>query len=302
MPSSREIRRRIKSTQNIAKITKAMELVAAAKMRKAQAAAIASRPYAQLSGELIRRLATKADLLEYPLIKRVVTPPSSPPKIGGDRGGMIPRTLLILITSDKGLAGALNSNVINKALNVIKSEGAEKIDLITIGKKGSDSARRMKLNVIAAFDGKDKNISILDARPIAEIAIADYLALKYEKVFAVYTDFVSTLVQKPNMIQLLPFADDGSQITDHGLEYLFEPSPIEVLERLIGSTVEFAIYQCLVEAVASEHSARMVAMKNANDAAGDLIDDLTLSYNQARQAGITKELSEISAAKLAMEG
>lgn len=289
MSNQREIFRRIKATQNIAKITKAMELVAAAKMRKAQGQAISSRPYAQLSGALLKELAAKSDLLEHPLIKRVLP-----------AGRMASsKVLIVLITSDRGLAGALNTNIVNKALGIVKSEGAEKIDLITVGKKGADAARRMKLNVIAAFDSKDKNVSIFDARPIAEIAMQDYLNLKYEKVFVVYSDFVSILVQKPNMLQLLPFTMDE---TSEKTEYVFEPSPVDVLERLINNTIEFSIFQCLVEAVASEHSARMVAMKNANDAADELMEDLTLSYNQARQAGITRELSEISAAKLAMEG
>ncbi len=289
MANSREITRRIKSTQNIAKITKAMELVAAAKMRKAQAQAVSSRPYATLSGALLKRLALMADQLEHPLIKRVLPQGKS----------IIQKVLIVLITSDRGLAGALNANVINKALEIVRLEGAERVDLITAGKKGADLARRLKLNVIAAFDGKDKNISLLDAKPIAEIAIADYLAFKYEKVFVIYTDFISTLVQKPNMLQILPFSSEGEANGDN--EYLFEPNPLLVLERLIKNTIQFAIYQCLVEATASEHSARMMAMRNANDAASDLIEDLTLSGNLARQAGITKELSEISAAKLAME-
>ena len=308
MPSSKEIRRRIKSVKNIAQITKAMELVAAAKMRKAQSQAISSRPYAQLSGALLKKLAAKSDLLSHPLIKRVMPEGKSM---------LAEKVLIVLITSDRGLAGALNTNVINKALNLISdvarpfmgeknadksaSYNSELFDIITVGKKGANAARRNKLSIIAAFDGKDKGISILDAKPIAEIVIADYLAFKYEKVFIVYTDFISTLVQKPNILQILPFSSNGSLITDHGSDIVFEPDPDEVLERLITSTIEFAVYQCMVEAVASEHSARMLAMRNANDAAGELIDDLTLSGNLARQAGITRELSEISAAKLAME-
>lgn len=289
MANSREIFRRIKSTKNIAKITKAMELVSAAKMRKAQLQAVSSRPYAVLSGALLKRLAAKSEQLEHPLIKRVLPGRKIQPG----------KVLLILITSNRGLAGSLNTNVIGRALDLVKSEGAENIDLIAVGKKGIDLARRMKFNIVAVFEGKEKNVSVRDAQPIAEIAIADYLRYKYDKVFAVYTDFISTLLQKPNILQILPFSvveeSDGS-------EYVFEPSPIQVLERLITNTIEFAIYQCLVEATASEHSARMMAMRNANDAASDLIEDLTLSGNQARQAGITKELSEISAAKLAMEG
>ncbi|OGE80419.1 MAG: ATP synthase F1 subunit gamma [Candidatus Doudnabacteria bacterium RIFCSPHIGHO2_01_FULL_45_18] len=289
--NTREIKRRIKSVTNIGQITKAMELVSAAEMRKAQAAATASRPYATLSSELIRSLAQKADLSSQPLINRVLPD-----------GGKLPvqKVLVILISSDKGLAGAFNTNVISKAVSVVRAEGAEKIDFITVGKKGTDAAHRLKYNIVATFPGKDKNFALTDAQPIAQIAMQDYLAFKYEKVFIVYTDFVSTLVQRPNMLQLLPFIHSQDSISND--EFLFEPSPDAVLDILISHTIQFAIYQTLVEASASEHSARMVAMRNANEAAGDLISELSLSYNQARQAGITRELSEISAAKLAMEG
>ncbi|HEV8601635.1 MAG TPA: ATP synthase F1 subunit gamma [Patescibacteria group bacterium] len=288
--STRDIRRRIKSVKNIAQITKAMELVSAAKMRKAQSQATSSRPYAVLSSNLLKNLAGKTNLPKHPLIQRVLPEGEKMP---------VQKILAIIITSDKGLAGALNSNVISKALRIIKEEGKEKFDVITVGRKGLDAARRMKLNIAATFEAKDKNVSVLDAKPIAQIATTDYLAFKYEKVFIVYTDFISTLVQKANILQILPFAQalDANEKDD----YLFEPDADEVLENLVYRTIEFAIYQCLVEAVASEHSARMVAMRNANDAASDLIEDLTLSANQARQAGITKELSEISAAKIAME-
>lgn len=289
--SSREIRRRIKSVKSISQITKAMELVAAAKMRKAQSQTKASRPYAQLSAALIKNLSKRTDYINHPLLSRVLPE-------GKDKDAQ--KILAVIVTSDKGLAGALNTNLISKAAELLKSEGQEKFDVITVGKKGADTARRMKLNIVAAFDGKDKDISITDAKPIAEIAMKDFIEFKYEKVFVIYTDFISTLVQKPNVLQILPFVPEENE-TKTG-EYLFEPGPVQVLDKLVANTIEFIIYQSLVEASASEHSARMVAMRNANTAAGDLIDDLSLTYNTARQAGITKELSEISAAKLAMEG
>ncbi|MBI3952851.1 MAG: ATP synthase F1 subunit gamma [Candidatus Doudnabacteria bacterium] len=288
----REIRRRIKSVKNIAQITKAMELTSAAKMRKAQAVAISSRAYSIQTGELLRRLVGRTSY-KHQLIERVLPEDKGYPRPEGN-----PRILVILITSDRGLAGAFNSNVINKALSMLRDEGKEKFDLITVGKKGADAARRFGYSVIAAYSAKDKNVSINDARPITELAVADFLNFKYEKVFVVFSDFVSTLVQKANIIQLLPFAD----IPKNGNgEVLIEPGPDDVFENLVRKTIEFTVYQTLVETIASEHSARMVAMRNANEAAGELIENLTLSYNQARQAGITRELSEISAAKLAME-
>ena len=288
MPNSKEIIRRIKSTKNIAKITKAMELVSAAKMRRAQAQATSSRPYARLSAELLQDMMTRAGH-DNPLINRVI-----PDGVTASN-----RILMILITSNKGLTGSLNTNITNKAVELLRQEGAERFDFITIGKKGADTVRRLNHQVIAAFESKDKNLSILDARPIAEIAVKDFLEFKYEKVFLVYSDFVSTLVQKPNITQLLPFVSKELATKE---DYLIEPDADSVLDDLIGRTIDFVVYQALVESVASEHSARMVAMRNANDAAGELIDDLTLSYNQARQANITRELAEISAAKLAMEG
>ena len=287
--SGKEIKRRIKSVKNIAQITKAMELVSAAKMRKSQAQAQASRPYAQLSGELLKHLTAKLGITAHPLIQRVLPEDNHKPA---------EKTLVILMSSDRGLAGALNTNVINKALSLLKHESKEKFDLITIGKKGSDAARRFGYNIVATFDGKDKNTTITDIYPVSHIVVNDYLDFKYEKVFIVYTDFVSTLVQKPSIVQLLPFEVASKEIHD---DFVFEPGPGEVLGRLVYRVLQFTIYQALVEAVASEHSARMVAMRNANESAQDLINELTLSYNQARQASITKELAEISAAKLAME-
>lgn len=290
--STREIRRRIKSVKNIGQITKAMELVSASKMRKAQIAASSSRPYSQLTSDLLKNLREKTSIKNHPILQRIM-PEYSQVQLQH-------KALVVLITSDKGLAGALNSNVIAKALTVIKNEGAGRVDFVAIGKKGVDALRRTGQNIIAAFPGKDRAISIFDAKPITQIAVNDYLNFTYDKVYVVYTDFISTLVQKPNILQILPLVESGA--AKNLDEYEFEPTADKVLENLIYRYLEFAVFQCLQEAVASEHSARMVAMRNANQSASDLIDDLTLSANQARQAGITRELSEISAAKIAMEG
>lgn len=289
--SSREIRRRIKSVKNIRQITKAMELVAAAKMRRAQSSASASRPYSQLTSELLQNLSDKISHKSHPLLLRIlpedvkVTPQH--------------KNLMILVSSDRGLAGSLNTNLLNTAMKLLKEEGSEKFEFITVGKKGTDAVRRMNLNLLAVFPGKDKGLSILDARPIAKIAIEEFLKFKYDKIFVVYTDFISTLVQKPNLMQILPLARIPKD--EHDERFTFEPNPDKVIEKLIRRTIEFQIFQSMLEAVASEHSARMVAMRNANQSAADLIEDLTLSANQARQAGITRELSEITAAKIAME-
>lgn len=291
--NSRDIKRRIKSVKNIGQITKAMELVSAAKMRKAQTSTLASRPYAELSSNLLRGLMNKIDSSKFPLINRILPEGQ---KI------VAQKVLIILMTSDRGLAGAFNTNVLNKALEIVKQDGAKEYDFITVGKKGADATRRTQQNIIAVFPAKDRNVTILDAKPVAEIAITDFLSYKYEKVFVVYADFISTLVQKPNLLQILPFSSETNGKTENfDDQFIFEPDPNQVLDGLISKIIEFSIFQAMQETAASEHSARMVAMRNANDAAKDLIDDLSLSYNQARQSGITRELSEISAAKLAME-
>jgi F-type H+-transporting ATPase subunit gamma len=288
MENSKEIRRRIKSVKNIGQITKAMELVSAAKMRKAQTQALSSRPYATLSSALLENLVPKVDKSLHPLLQKVLPEGEVPSD----------RVLIILISSDRGLAGALNANVINEALKVMRDEGASKIDFITIGRKANDAIRSFGLKQIANFPLKGKDINIFDAKPITEMAVEEFMANHYEKVFVVYTHFISTLNQTASITQILPISKEG--IADKE-DFVFEPSPDEVIENLIHHTIEFKVYQTLVEAAASEHSARMVAMRNANEAATDLMDDLQLTYNQARQAGITRELSEISAAKLAME-
>lgn len=288
--SSREIRRRIKSVKNIGQITKAMELVSAAKMRKSQTTALASRPYANLTKELLSGLLFKIHPDKHPLFKKAV-----------DNNGKNTshKNLAILITSDRGLAGAFNTNLVNKAIEYISLDKSEEYDFIAIGKKGADALKRFNQNIIAFFKTFDKQVTMNDIRPISTIAMDEFLSGVYKKVVVVYPDFISTLVQKPNIYQVLPFQYDTPKAFDE--DFLFEPSPEAVLANLVENSIEFTIYQCVVEAAASEHSARMVAMRNANDAASDLMDELTLTYNQARQAGITKELSEISAAKLAME-
>ena len=282
--STREIRRRIRSIKNIGQITKAMELVSAAKMRRAQAQALASRTYARLTSELLRNLMAKVEDFEHPLLK----------KVKGDDFSK----LIILITSDRGLAGALNTNVINAALRKSEEFGKERVDFLTVGKKSADAVKRFKMNIVAAFPSRDKNVTILDARAISEIAVKDYLSGRYDGVYIVYSEFISTLSQRPNVLQLLPLIPSAEADRE---EYIFEPNISKILDKLLYRGIEFALYQTLVESVASEHSARMVAMRNANEASRDLVSELELTYNQARQSGITRELAEISAAKLAME-
>lgn len=300
MPNTRDIRRRIKSVKSTSQITKAMELVAAAKMRRAQQQALATRTYAKLAWELVQNLSDKTDSRVHRLLRR-------PAKIKS--------MAIVLITSNRGLIGNFNNVVTNTALNLAKGDqAAEMIHFITLGKKGSLAAYRQGHTVVAQFEKKDAGVSALDILPLAKLLTGDFISGKYDKVSIVYMDFISTLAQKPAVRDLLPlsakpaqhvavheWAEEGEQLPEElTQEYLFEPGADEVLEVLLPRLVEMQIYQALLETNAAEHSARMIAMKNATEAAGDLVDELTLEYNQVRQEAITTEISEIVAGQLAL--
>ena len=327
MPSSKELRRRIKSIRSTRQITKAMELVAAAKMRKAQMAALASRTYAKLAWELIQSVSAKA----HPEIHKLLRQPDEIRSVG-----------ILLITSNRGLIGGFNNNIINKALEYAapslnpSHQGREKgfksssppvslreiltmgegrrgegVVFITIGKKGRDAIRKRGYTIAAEFEKKDTLVGAQEFLPVARLLIEDFVNGKYDKVVLVYMDFISTLRQQPRVRELLPLTPfpslpwRGEGLRERSnlvnLDYLFEPSPDQVLEILLPRLTEMQIYQAYLETDAAEHSARMVAMKNASDAAGDLIDELNLEYNQESQAAITKEISEIVAGKLALQ-
>jgi len=284
MPSTKEIRRRIKSVKSTRQITKAMELVSAAKMRKAQMQALATRAYAKYAWELIRNLTTKTDSRIHRLLRR----PERADK-----------ALVVVMSSNRGLIGGFNNNIINTAAEYTKK--FSKVDVITLGKKGRDSLRKLGFNIAADFEKKDTAASVLDINALARLAIEDFLSGKYDRVALVYMDFISTLAQKPRVTNLLPLqALVAVDVNSFGADYLFEPTADDVLENVLPKLTVMQIYQALLETNAAEHSARMVAMKNASDSAGDIISELTLEYNQLRQAGITKEISEIVAGKLAL--
>jgi F-type H+-transporting ATPase subunit gamma len=291
MPSTRDIRRRIKSVKNTAQITKAMQMVASAKMRKAQMAAISGRPYATLMNNVLAAVTAAAGDFTNPLIeKREVK----------KRG-------LIIISTDKGLCGALNTNLLREATKFDKATTVH----ITAGRKASQFVARTKRELAAEFTYKD-NPMFTEARAISKFAQELFLSGKVDAVDVLYTNFVSTLVQKPEIRQLLPIGDikalesdvhghgEGAALHQTTTEYLFEPSGAGVLDALLPHYLNFQVFQFLLEAKASEHSARMVAMKNATDNAKQLIKDLTLEYNKLRQANITRELLEITSAAMAM--
>ncbi len=291
MPSTRDIRRRIKSVKNTAQITKAMQMVASAKMRKAQQAAISGRPYATLMNNVLAAVSGGSGDLTSPLME------ARPVK----------RRALIIISTDKGLCGGLNTNLLREAAKFDRDTTVH----ITAGRKASQFVARTKRELAAEFTYKDSPV-FQEARAISKFAQELFLSGKVDAVDVLFTNFISTMVQKPEVRQLLPIGEItalDSDVEGHGggttlkaasKEYLFEPSGATVLDNLLPHYLNFQVYQFLLEAKASEHSARMVAMKSATDNAKQMIKDLTLEYNKLRQANITRELLEITSASMAM--
>ncbi len=291
MPSTRDIRRRIKSIKNTAQITKAMQMVASSKMRKAQLSALAGRPYAMLMNSVLASATAGAGDFMHPLIE--VRP--------------VKKRAVVVISTDKGLCGALNSNLLREAARFDK----ETTVYICAGRKGSQFVSRTKRQLAAEFTYKDAPL-FAEARAISKFAQDMFTRGEVDEVVVVYTNFINTLAQKPEARTLLPIGEirgldvdldghgEGTTLTAGTTEYLFEPSAPAVFSGLLPHYVNFQVYQFLLEAKASEHSARMVAMKNATDNAKQIIKDLTLEYNKLRQANITKELLEITTAQLAM--
>jgi len=281
LPSTREIRRRIRSVKNISQVTKAMEAVAASKMRRAQNQVLATRPYAKKAQEVlsyIARLNTTEGDLDALINERAE----------------IKRVGILLVTADKGLAGGFNANVIRTAAQFIRRQRAEgkEVEVITVGRKGRDWLLRYDPVVRAEFMGLGDAPTTNDIAPITRILLDDYRSGRFDHVYAIYTDFVNTLVQTPVVQKLLP-VQPAETSASMAPDYIFEPSAAAVLSEVLIGFTEVQVLQAVYESSASEHSARMVAMRNATEAANELVDDLTLRYNKARQEGITRELMDI---------
>ena len=288
MPSGKEIRTKIKSVQNTRKITKAMEMVAASKMRKAQDRMKAARPY----GEKIRRLAANLSHAnseyKHPFLKKPVE---------------VKRVGLIIITTDKGLCGGLNTNVLRICLNQLKEwegKGCRDIRVTAIGSKGLGFMQRLGARVVS-------NVTQLGDTPHLEkligpvkVMLDAFQAGELDAVYITYTRFINTMKQEPVMEQLLPLSGEALRPTEHGWDYIYEPDARAVIDDLLVRYVEALVYQSVSENLASEQSARMVAMKAASDNAGNVINELQLVYNKTRQAAITKEISEIVAGAAAV--
>jgi F-type H+-transporting ATPase subunit gamma len=277
MASQREIRRRIGAVKNIKQITRAMQFVAASKLKRAQDATLASRPYAEKIDEVLADLATVLGGEEHPLLAR---------RTGGKR-------VIVLITTDRGLAGPFNTNIIRFAAREITEHPGD-IAVITVGRKGRDAMRRARVPLEAHFNGYGDRPSFADVIPLARLISDDFLAGGSNRVDILYSHFVSTLTQRPTLDSLLPIEPSGDTEGIPGNQFIFEPDPATVLTQLLPRYVATRLYQAVLETKASEESSRMVAMKNATENANDLIDDLTLSYNKVRQANITREMIEIA--------
>jgi F-type H+-transporting ATPase subunit gamma len=277
VPSQRDIRRRIAASKNIRQITRAMQFVAASKLRRAQESTLAARPYSELLDEVLADLAAVLGGEEHPLLSR---------REEGKR-------LIVLITSDRGLAGPLNSNAIRFAANEIIQHPGE-VELVSVGRKGRDAMRRARVPIVAHFVGFGDRPSFDDILPLARLISDEYEAGTYNDVDIVFTRFVSTLVQRADMIQLLPITPSMDTRGIPGAQFIFEPAPAAVLNELLPRYVGTRLFQTALESSASFFSSQMVAMKNATENADDLIEDLTLSYNKARQASITSELIELA--------
>ncbi|MEI6534214.1 MAG: ATP synthase F1 subunit gamma [Verrucomicrobiaceae bacterium] len=295
MPSTRDIRRRIKSVKSTAQITKAMQLVASAKMKKAQDQATNRRPSADMFNKILVGLREHIEKDAHPFFSE----------------GKGSRTLILVITTDKGLCGGLNTNLLKKVIAAADGE----TDFITIGRKGAQTLSRLKRNLTADFPVADP-AHFAQIRPVSRHIQERFLSGEYKAVKVAFNNYINVVTQVPAVETLLPIDQVtlGGKRSLHGLDkgetvettggvtpqYTFEPGPAQVLDKAMPDYVAYTLYQMVLEARASEHSSRMVAMKNATDNAKGMIKDLTLEYNKVRQAAITNELLEITTAKLAL--
>lgn len=288
MAGLRDIKRRIRSVKNIEQITKAMKMVAAAKLRRTQAAVVASRPYAHKLDEVLGRIVASAKDKTHPLMQ------DRPVKSVG----------IILISSDRGLSGGYNSNIIKKAIVEGVRLAPAEVSFIAVGRKGRDFLKRRGKEIQGEFTGIKDIPTFSEAQHVARLAVNMFNDGAYDEVYLVYQEFISPVQQKPTIKRMLPisYEAEGQAEQQQQTEYLYEPAPEQVLEILLPKYINNLIYQALMEAKASEFGAQMAAMSSATDNAGEMIDKLTLSFNRARQAAITTEISEIVSGANALKG
>jgi F-type H+-transporting ATPase subunit gamma len=280
MATLRDIQRRIRSVQSTQKITRAMKLVAAAKLRRAQERILAARPYANKMAELLGNLVNGADENGHPLLEQ--------------RAG--PRRQIVIITADRGLAGAFNSSVIRRAVELIRESSAAELTLVVVGRKARDFFRRRRHTIKRDMIGFWDRLAYSHACELADYFMQQYLDDEVDEVFLLYNEFRSVAFQRPVRVQLLPIprAETGAgQETTEGVDYIYEPSADAILGDLLPRHVRMQVYRALMESLAGEYGARMTAMEAATKNAKDMIEVLTIQYNKARQEKITKELLDI---------
>ncbi len=291
MPTLREVKNRIRSVRNITQITRALEAVSASRVRRAQARVLASRAFAEKAWEILVNIqAASKNLPLHPLLTEREE---------------INRVMVVVITSDRGLAGAYNANILRVAQRFATRLG-KPVDYITVGRKGRDSLARLNANIVASFTDISAEPKIADISPIARIAIDAYLGGEVDEVLIAYTDFINMLAQRPAVLGWLPltthsiaeqvaaeYVKDVATVSGGIQNYDYEPNAEAVVDEIVPRFTELQLYQALLEAQASEHAARMAAMRNATDNATQLTADLTLQYNKARQAEITAEILDI---------
>lgn len=292
MPSLRDIRRRIRSVKNTAQITRAMQMVAASRMRRAQEAVESSRPFSERIRVVLAGLGDVAPAGEgplHPLLER----------------RDVRNIDLVLMTSDRGLAGGFNANILRLASNFVLNEAKAPVSILSAGRRGRDWAVRFGRNLTADFSELGDQPGLDAVTPISHTVIERFTTGQVDAVYLAYTEYVSTLNQQPRLLQLLPIQPptaEEEREAARGPDYIYEPSPVQLLQALLPRYVEVQLYQTLLESKASEHSARMVAMRNATDNANEIVDDLGLTYNKLRQATITREIIEIAGGAAALSG
>lgn len=284
MATVREIKRRIRSIKNISQITKAVQMVAASKMRRAQEQALRGRPYSEIMQQMLKNLASRTDPSFHPLLKREVDPTK--------------KTCVLFLTPNKGLCGGLITELTRQILSLIDKEG--EIGFLLVGRKGRDILLKLKQEILADFPDLPDQPLFAETIPISKMIIDGFTGGEFGKILVVYPHFVNVMIQQITLKQILPIEEELEREKAGGF-ILFEPSPKVILNQLLPFYTKLLIYHLILESIVSEHSARMRAMKNATDNALDILSDLTLDYNQARQRVITQEIAEIASARKVME-
>ncbi len=286
MATLREIKRRISSVKSTMQITKAMKMVAAAKLRKSQMKLMSTRPYSQKLSAVLENVVKKSKRNKHPLMKE----------------RKIQKVCYVLLTSDKGLCGSFNANLIRRAHSELKQSEAQKSHLITIGRKGYEHFKHISYPVAAHYIELFSNLEFFHARIIAGELIKGFLSGKYDRIYIIYNQFKNAVQQDMVVEQFLPVVPEITEEKSHPASYVYEPKPETILKVLVPMSLNFKMWKILLESATSEFGSRMTAMETATDNAQEMVDELTLFYNKARQAAITKELNEIVSGAEALKG